>query len=317
MIPTLLFVRFKQLGRILQNVGFFYVLFISVCYFLLHLALYSLLQTSNSNTAYTLTTFLLIGMASLHIGRKDRKFLKSLYGFPYFIYFSEYLLLLLPIIIIFLLSSYWHIGILLVVGLCLISFMQAEQLLVNKETTYKKSVIPVVYFEWIRGFRLYKYPILLLYFLGLSLSFYLFAIPICWLLINLFVFSFYDTGEPIQLISLPELAAKKFLKKKMKEHLLLYSYGCISFLLVFLVFHIQYWYIVLLLYGVSIFLLLYTILVKYSFYEPNQKNAGQIWMTIGILSLFIPFLVPLPLLMCVRFYKRSITNLSTYLDVYH
>jgi hypothetical protein len=89
-------------------------------------------------------------------------------------------------------------------------------------------------------------------------------------------------------------------------------------LLAFVLFHPELWYIPVIELLLISFVLWYAIFLKYAFYKPMQQlSAGQVFIAIGAMSLFLPFLVPLVWILSVRFYFQSVSNLKPYLNDYN
>jgi hypothetical protein len=86
----------------------------------------------------------------------------------------------------------------------------------------------------------------------------------------------------------------------------------------FMVFNAGYYYIILFEYIVLSILLLYSILLKYAYYRPNVKSgATKIFTNIGVLSILVPFLLPIVLVLIIKFAFQANQNLKFYLDDYN
>jgi hypothetical protein len=58
---------------------------------------------------------------------------------------------------------------------------------------------------------------------------------------------------------------------------------------------------------------MFAILLKYAAYSPNDNlSQNSVLFFFGFLGSIIPFLLPLPLIMNIRNYKKAVTNLNRY-----
>ena len=101
------------------------------------------------------------------------------------------------------------------------------------------------------------------------------------------------------------------------EELTLFWLGCAPLLLLFLLTNSTYWYVLLVWVVVSSVIQVLSISLKYGFYEPGLALNKDVFMGIYFLSLFVPYFVPVPLVMLFYYYRRATRNLQTYLDASH
>ncbi|KXX71389.1 hypothetical protein [Flammeovirga sp. SJP92] len=127
------------------------------------------------------------------------------------------------------------------------------------------------------------------------------------------IFGFYTQNEPRQILYAVADTSSSFLKKKIRQMALLFlminSFG----LIIGLVFYLQVFYVIAYLFLGSFFVLFLMILQKYITYEPDTNfRANTFIIAFYYISIFIPFLIPLPLVVGIRSWKRANRQLSYY-----
>jgi hypothetical protein len=303
-----------QFTRELRHTGGIQLLVAAVILLFLLTALFQQLNKF-PNGIYALS-LILISILSIHLSRNDKRFVTGITEKPWRLYFSEYFIFSVPVAILILLSGSWYLFVPYTILLVLISKIDHKKR--ENKISFNYSFIPKDYFEWISGSRKNLYPIIILYCIGLAASFNLFVIPIIFFLLLGILSSFYEECESWQLLEIQELSAKKFIRQKIIRHFRLFLIATSPLSILYLFFHPSYWYVILILYVLSLIIHSFCILCKYSMYEPDKLlTENRIWVSIAIMSYLIPFLVPLPLIMCFRFYNRSINNLDNYLNAYN
>ncbi|MDX5347098.1 MAG: hypothetical protein LPK19_07605, partial [Hymenobacteraceae bacterium] len=85
-------------------------------------------------------------------------------------------------------------------------------------------------------------------------------------------------------------------------------------LLLCAVFHPALWPVYLIFMVLQVIGLMLAITTKYSSYSPNASlSANSVLLFLSQLGLLLPFLLPLPLVLLIRNYRRAVYNLSFYL----
>jgi hypothetical protein len=157
-----------------------------------------------------------------------------------------------------------------------------------------------------------------LWIIGLFTSFFIGSVPIVLFILGVIPFSFYEKGEPYQMILAYEMGPTQFLFRKIKMQISLFSLLSLPLIAAFLIFHRETWYIPIIEYFIFISLYIYLILTKYAFYEPNRKSPpAQVFGAIGAFSGIIPVFLPLVWLLSIRFFFKSKENLNVYLNDYN
>jgi hypothetical protein len=252
-----------------------------------------------------------------HIHRKDKTIIASIYEKPFLIFWGEYIFLSIPLMLVIIFTNYFYLFPLPVFISFPIAFMVGRQ---GKIQMTKHSFQKYFNnsFEWAAGMRknyLFIVFLILLAFIFIlkpyiSFLFYGLILIICC--------EFYTRHEPLQLLFIAEKPAFSFMLAKIRE-------ACINFYRISLPFCLLYaavnyetaWmslYFILL----TIIIFSYSIALKYASYVPNGMNmSGQLFQVLGVGSVFIPFLLPLTLLMTIYFFIKAEKNLKKYLYAYN
>jgi hypothetical protein len=136
--------------------------------------------------------------------------------------------------------------------------------------------------------------IVALWSIGLGTSFFIGSVPIVLFVLGILPWSFYERGEPIQMILAYEIGPAGFILHKIKMQTVLFSILTIPLIIAFLIFHPDKWYIPVSELFIFTTSHIYIILTKYAYYQPNKKSTGaQAWISIGALGIIIPVFIPL------------------------
>lgn len=265
---------------------------------------------------YALAVLLVFLLASLHTFREDHTFLKILGVRSYRLYIVEYHLLAAPFYVEFLLNGRW--GELMAV-LAMVSFIPLLNVRIQRKANTARSlaIIPSEAFEWKSGLRRHGMLIGLLYLLALMCYPYPFVALLVIVVFTFIVTTFYNESEPRAMVEAFEASPSTFLLGKWRVQLTLFWLGCAPLLLIFLLANSAYWYVLLVWVIVSSIIQVLSINLKYGLYEPGLTLNKDIFMFIYSLSLFVPYFVPVPLVMLFYYYRRATKNLQTYLDASH
>ena len=314
MIAALLKIRWLQFNRSLNGLGLFRSLFLLVL--MGFLAFYANIQAAHPIHTYYLVFITLFLTTTLHLRRKDKPFLFLYAKNPQRIYRIEYYLTTSPIWLLLTIHSQWVPLLVLIVSIFFIGYLHLEWKAQNLNTCLQKT-IPAACFEWKSGLRKSFFFIVPLWVTGLLTSAFAPSIPVIIFILAIIPLNFYEKGEPYQMIVLFELNAKHFLWHKIKLQVLIFTALCLPLMVSFIVFHPEFWHIVV--FELLIFhsLHIYFIVTKYAFYQPNsQSSAAHIFGSIGAVSAIVAILLPLVWVMTIRFYFKSIANLNQYLHDY-
>lgn len=253
-------------------------------------------------------------VSSIHLGRMDKNFLKQTQNHPFIIYIAEYTTLMLPIFAWLLMTHQWLLMLVLVGFILLLSFTPWTLQLNNTHALFHYPTFMAIDFEWQIGIRKNMPFIIILYPLGLILS-YLTATPlVIILLFAIITATFYlENGEEQTWLEIYANTPKAFLQRKIKRAVGLFLISVFPFIISFLIFHWQYWYILLIVVLIATVIQITSITLKYATYAPKAR-LQQNGIVLGFLLAcwLTPFLQPVPLLMSIVYYRKGLRRLATY-----
>jgi hypothetical protein len=312
MIEAFIEIRLKQFYRGMRNIGLFRILFlIGLFGFFGYMAFF---MTSTNRNAFYVSGLMSLIVFLIHINRQDKWFLKINFSNYQLICFVEYLLLV-SVIIAFLIFHFQWIPLFLLVSTIYLVILVDLKVKKSNLNTRIQRWIPSDCFEWKGGVRQTMFLLIPLWLVGLGTSFFIGSVPIVLFILGILPFSFYEKGEPFQMIVAYEMGTNKFLFHKIKRQIVLYSILALPLIAVFLIFHYERWYIPTIEYFIFISLYIYLILAKYAFYVPNSKSsAAQFFGAIGAFCGMVPLLLPVVWLLSIRFFFKSKENLNIYLN---
>jgi len=315
MLEAFINIRFKQLIRAIIEIGFFRMIFLIGLIAFLGITIF--IQTSKPPNSFYVAGITTAFIVFIHSKRQDKLFLKTHFNDFRLMLFVEYLLLSSPIIAFLIWHHQWIPAVVLLLAPRLIVFIDVKPSYRNLNTKLQK-LIPNTCFEWKAGIRKTFYATVILWFAALGTSFYIGSVPIAIFVLGIIFLSFYENGEPLQMLIAFEKSANQFLLQKIELQLFLFSVLILPLILAFIIFHPENWYIPIAEYFIFTSVNIYTVLTKYAFYTPNSKSpAGQTFAAIGAVCGIIPFLLPVVWLLSLRFYFKSVENLNTYLNDYN
>ncbi len=311
MFPTILKIRLLQSLRIIQNIGWLRMLAFIIC-------VVPFLIRYFAETWYLLiVSSLFLGL--IHFVRTDKNFIKILQLSVYQVYAIEYSIFLLPVWIFLLIKQeFLYLGGSIVIATIIsaIPYTIQQQ---NRPLLFVSRWIPAISFEWKSGFRQHFPFIAIFYSLGIGLAMYEIAIPLIIMCFSLLTACFYLESEPITMLKIFVKTPKQLLLHKVRWQLQLFWLLMLPFILLFLIFHTTYWYIILYLLITTSLAQIFAICYKYAVYYPNTKNQLNvfIYVVFGLafmLVILTPFLVPVGIFIMVRYYQKAIKNLDLYCE---
>lgn len=310
MLNRLLDFRFKQFGRMLREIGAVYLLLlIVVCGGLL---LSWVDQLVSSQSAFiSLLVIMIIG--SIHSSRKDLNFLKMLNINHRKLFMWEYLLISLPFLIAFLAGrNFGAVGISLL-GVVLIAFLPNPEWSAKSMTSQLEfSFLPKNAFEVRSYLRRAGLPLGLVYLLGLLGTKFMTIAILMVVLIALVFISFFDEVE--DKILLESLHFRRgILFEKSRIYLGVLYLILLPYVVLFLVFHLKYWYIMLAAIAVSTMLTLFNIFYKYAHYNPYRRRIyNSMANGMFLFCTIIPFLFPVTLFYLMYYWRKAKRNMLLY-----
>lgn len=312
MIKALLKIRLKQIYRSIGGIGL-----IALSGFTVFLGIVLYVKTTEESTSQYISVGFLLLIMLIHQKRGDKLFLKSHFTNYKILMLAEYITLSIPLVFYFLIHKQWVVAISGLSGLLVIVNLNLKRSNSNLNTKLQKF-IPDDAFEWKAGLRSHFFIFVPIWIIAAFTSFFIGSVPIAIFIMGISILSFFEKCEPYQMLMSYELNAKKLLSLKVKRQLQLFSIATVPLIVLFLFFHLDKWYIPIAEYFIFCCLHIYSIVLKYAFYEPNAKSsAAQIFVAIGTLGGIIPFFLPVVWLLIIWFYPKSVYNLNFFLDDYN
>lgn len=309
LVLQLLNIKIKQIGRTLVELGIIRlcILFFFYCYyqfFLIHI---------RELHAFFVSAALLSIISAVHSNRKDEKILLQLMQFPVLYYLIENAIwtLLFTWGIMFSDSNmlYPIVFVIPLIG----SFLPTNRLIENQGFVLPLPFSKIAY-DWKAGMRNGGSWSLLVTFILAIVGVFRFEFALVSIVVaSISIANFYTHNEPRQLLYAIADDSKEFLKKKILNMVVLFTLINTFTLVVGLFLYFDIFYIIAYLYLASMFILFLTILQKYITYEPDTVfKANTVLNVFYYSSIFIPFLLPLPIFVAIRSWKKANNQLSFY-----
>lgn len=303
-------IRLLQFKRQLLSIGIIYfaLVFLSML-FAIYFVYTGYLKI---DSAFKISAAIAGTIIFIHISRKDLQFIHGHVEHPVQNIFSEYALFTFPFISLCLVTKQWfYFPVLLLIFYCIATIRIKK---ISK--TFLPGVSKFIRsnnFEWISGVRKNSIFLLIIYFLALSTS-WMEIVPLVFLLlITAVISSFYYECESLQILYASAENGKDLLKTKIRNHslqlLILFS----PVITINSIIHPGIIWINILFVSLQLLFLIFAILLKYAVYSPNDNlSQNSILFFFAFLGSIIPFLLPLPLIMNIRNYKKAKANLNHY-----
>lgn len=261
-----------------------------------------------------LTTFLLVILCfGIHLRRKDSTFAQLHLSNYHFQMYIEYILFTLPFAITALFTSHYFYFLVLLILLWFIPYLKYAS---TQKTTLKNlyKLFPTAHsIEWVSGLRKAAFTIVPLYVLAIATCWMRFLPLLLLWFITTSILNFYSEHESIQILKTKHSNSKNFLSEKIMKHC---TYICIFYapiLLLNIIFNHDFADINVLFLMIQLALIVFAINAKYSSYVPAQQNsASNISVAIISIASIVPYLLPLPIIFAIVYYKKAIQNLNNY-----
>jgi len=311
MITGILDIRIKQAYRMFSDIGIFRTVFLVGFVALFFISLFFSIK-DNTKEELVMGIFLL-SILFLHLKRKDKEFIEIYAPKPHPVFLTEYAILSIPLILSLFSKYLWGFVIVYLFILTLIPLLKITPKKSSLNTVFQKW-IPDENFEWKAGTRKYLLLFMVLWPVGFLTSFFTASVPVILFILSAVVLSFYQKSEPLSILLAGELSTVPFLKKKVKSQLLSFSVLVLPLVLSFIIFHPRFYYIPVLEYVLFVILIIYTLLLKYAFYQPDKESGAiKVYSWIGAFCLFIPVFIPVILILSVKFLFQASNRLNFYL----
>lgn len=311
MVKYFIQLELKRFYSILSELGVFRALALLCGLFVFSWALFKMILFQPSPTL--VSAVLSSTILSLHIARKDKRFLKIANINRYILYSIEYSLLQLFFIVLIFYKGFWIHGILLIAFPFLVSSLNLT-IKTWKRGLVNLYIIPPLAFEWKENIRKRWIVILIVYVISLALSQYLVAILASIIVLGFIVSTFYFHCEPWIILHTIECNGRKYVNKKILGSIGLFLTLIAPQIIIVGIFYFNSLHFLIAALWVSTIQITSAIVLKYALYVPgvNLKN-NYIILSLLILCYTYPFLMPIPLLFSIIYYRKAIRRLNNYL----
>lgn len=310
-LRTIAIIRLKQLFRQLKEIGWLYLLLLAPLLFIFLLRVLEFIQKDSGPEIGIVVLLLLL---FTHLQRQDVGLLQQIDCSPKWVFITEYFfgLLGLSLLIFFVVGNSLN-PLIIQVGAILIALIPRRHRISQRRIRlFKMEWLSLTAFEWRVGLRRYLILWLPGYMLCLLLAHYIAVIPLFLLIFAFGAASFYDPIEGKELLEVIHFKTK-VLHQKLKIQCIIFHSLMLPLYLLFLFWHLEYWYIIVAILIPVQLLLWMSIFYKYANYHPNRVSV-QNQMIIGIFGLCLfnpmfPILFPGIILYLYRYWKKANYNL--------
>lgn len=300
--------KLKRAWRVIKELPLFYIIFIAV----LAVGLFYIIYTNllDESSSYIIFVLFCVLLYAYHEKRRDYYFIRFLHQSTIYLCLIEYMLISLPFLVLLFITKNYLLALYLLpaVGIisCIPKFKQR-----NMNIRFGKLFISSV--EWKAGVRGGLFYLLFIYILCIVVSFFTEYAFLIYLLTSFQCSEFYRTGEPVNILCLPEQKPSSLIFSKliiaMRNYLIVSIPYCLFYCIVF---PSLYWVIPLFM-VCSFISFAFVICMKYMFYIPNNRDIGNnIVISIGKIAAYTP-IAPFILIITVFLYFQATKNLKFYL----
>ncbi len=307
---ALINIRYLQAIRALKEGGLGSVL---LPFLIVGLSLGSYKAYQNIQYGGLLVLLLLLICMSLHIRRKDKTFAQLHLPNWHVQMYAEYVTLTLPFTITALFTPHYFYFPALLALLWLVPYIHYTP---AQKTIFKRisTIFPSAHsLEWISGFRTSFLTIIPLYILALATCWMRFLPLLLLWFITTALLNFYNEHEALHILKAQHTHARDFLNQKIKKHCFYIACFYLPILVLNSIFNPDFIDINALFLLVQFALIIFAITAKYSSYVPAQQNiASNITVAIVSIGSIVPYLLPLPVIFAIVYYKKALQNLNNY-----
>lgn len=295
--------------RLTHELGFVRTLFVLL---LLFMAV-QLMRQQFASGNYWLGLILIPIFQGVQVKRKDQNLLKLLGVSGYWLYTGFFLILSSPVLVGLSLGLKWTYVLFLIAFCFLIPLTRSYMFNPDRLFVNIGGFLPFKYFEWRAGLRQYGLAVCALLLIGIGLSFFVATVPLVIFFLTINTSVFYLNGESKELLCATSSSPKNLIWSKVKAHLTLSGIMLTPISILFLVFHSEYWFVLLAVLTIALIVNINAIIFKYASYQPGQSfESNSVLQGISMASFLVPFLAPLPIVLSFINYKKALNRLAVY-----
>jgi hypothetical protein len=309
MLNFILSLRIKQFFRGLTEIGFIRVIIIIP---FMAMILLGMMENLMKQSLWVIFGVLALMLGSLHFNRKDKHFLKVIKNQRFTLFSFEYLMASLPFLIYFFIENAWFQIFSTFILVSILPFLGWTFIYENSTAWLRFPKFMTKDFEWMIGTRKNIGYIIPIYILAIVLGYLTVSILAALLLLAIITTTFYlEPGEPRNYLHLYADSPSELMRQKSTRAVRFYLLFTIPLSIVFLIFNIEYWYLLIITLAIGSVVQLTSVTLKYVTFTPkesNQRNA--ILLGFLLICWLIPFLQPVPLLMTITYYRKAVNRLK-------
>ena len=310
MISKLLIFRSKQLYRMLREIG---VIYLVVAFLLVFGLLMGGIEQMVLSQSPSFGLFGILMASFIHLNRKDGRFLSKLDISTPKLFAAEYLVSFLPLTMIFLYSGNYKAAVLQNIGTLMLCFVKP---LSGSKSGFSSGLdlklISLNAFEARSYLRQFFIPLVFVYVLLLGTAMFMGPALLAGLLIAMTFAAFFDEVESKELFEVFHFK-NGILNHKIRIYLGLYFVLMAPHILLFLIIHFQYWYLLLASLFLGSTLILFNIFYRYAQFTPYRRRVyNSTANSLFIFSMIIPFFYPVTLIYLLIFGLKARKNIRFY-----
>lgn len=308
LVSKILIFRLKQLWRLFKQVGFVRIFLLAIV--VVGFLVFELPNLISNNDFLAVLIYPSI-ILPIHLLRKDQGFLRKLYFQKEAILAGEYNTLALPFSLFLAFFQQWpaiFIGHFLISIILFLPSIKVEKR--YRSNSQFINWIPVKLFEWRSYMRQRKYFLLVLFVITALLSAYAIAMSIAILIL---VAGFSEAFTHIESKELIESYPRNsnFLWSKLKDHSIFIHLLFLPCYALFLLFHLELWYILVLLLIIIECTICFCLLYKYSWFGYAKSSIhNQVSFVIFFISTILFF--PIGIAFLYIYWRKAIKALPEY-----
>jgi hypothetical protein len=306
--------RLRQFWRILKSIGvayFLLLIFVCIGFFL---GLVDSVLQSTSPWVGLLGTII---VASIHFSRRDGGFLRLLGINRLKLYFWEYFLLLSPLTFLFLVGHNLGAIATQTIGLAIVAFLPNPELGgAHFANRLDFALLPKDAFE-LRSLLRKNLIILGLVYVGSLFVCQFTVVPITIVIILALLFvGLFDEVEGKALFEAVHFRGG-ILKRKILLYVGMFQLILLPQTILFLFFHLEYWYIILAVIFVCSTSIIFNVVYKYAQYAPYRRKVyNSMASSIFFGFALVPFLYPVTILYLFYYWRKARKNLRLFYAEY-
>lgn len=307
---VLIHIRYLQLSRALKDGGLGSLL---LPFFIAGLSFASHKAYQNLHYGALLIALLTLLCLSLHLRRKDKTFAQLHLANWHSQMFVEYILLTLPFAFTALFTKHYFYFPALLLVLWIMPYIHYAPVQKTSFKNISKIFSATHSIEWISGCRTSFLTLIPLYVLALAACWIRFLPLLLLWFMTTAILNFYSEHEALHILKAQHQHAKDFLQQKIKIHSFYICCLYAPILVLNSFFNPDFTDINALFLMVQLALLIFAINAKYASYIPAQQNlASNVTVAIVSIGSIVPYLLPLPAIFALVYYRKALQNLNPY-----